>query len=99
MCRNAEWMVCVIQGKACWGGGGDGKIIFSLAPSQLDLTDFDSRPGWYSENDIYYLEVCTLYEMCRNRDELFTLAKGDPFFCDFDNQGWQDYKRSMMAMG
>ena len=99
MCRNAEWMMCVIQGKACRGGGGDGQIVFSLAPATLDMEDFDSRPGWYTENDIYYLEVCTLNEMCSNRDELFTAEVGDSFFCKLDRQQWQQAKRDMMALG
>ena len=98
MCRNAEWMICVIQGKANWGGGGDGQIIFSLAPSNLDMRDFNSREGWYSENDIYYLEVCTLNEMCANRDELWTLKMGDPFFCQFDSAEWQQTRWDMMAL-
>ena len=99
MCRNAEWMVCVVQGKACWNGGGDGQIIFSLAPSSLDLEQFDSRPTFYVENDIYYLEVCTLNEMCSNRAEMWNAAMGDPFFCQFDREQWQRAKRDMMALG
>lgn len=99
MCRNAEWMVCVVQGKACWGGGGDGQILFSIAPSMLDMADFDSRQGFYSENDIYYLEVCVLNEMCSNHDELFTKAVGEPFFCKFDRQRWLRAKREMLALG
>ena len=99
MCRNAEWMICVIQGKANWGGGGDGQIVFSLAPSLLDLDDFNSRPSWYSENDIYYLEVCTLNEMCSNRDELFASQVGDPFYCQWDERQWRQAKQDMMALG
>lgn len=57
MCRNAEWMICVIQGKACWGGGGSGEIIFTLAPNLLELANFEANDNGYSENDIYYLEV------------------------------------------
>ena len=99
MCRNAEWMVCVIQGKANWGGGGDGQIIFSIAPSDLDIEDFDSRVGWYSENDIYYLEVCTLNEMCSNRDELFAAKVGDPFFCKFDLRQWRKTRQDLTRLG
>ena len=56
MCRNTEWMVCVVQGKASWGGGTS-EILFTYAPAMLDINDFNSRPNWYIENDIYYLEV------------------------------------------
>ena len=54
--------------------------------------------GSYSENDIYYLEVCTLNEMCANRDELWTLKMGDPFFCQFDSVEWQQTRWDMMAL-
>ena len=32
------------------------------------------------ENDIYYLEVCVLNEMCKNRDEIFTKEHGESFY-------------------
>ena len=98
MCRNAEWMVCVIQGKANWGGGGNGEIVFSLAPGMLDMSDFNHNQGYYKENDIYYLEVCTLNEMCSNREEIFTKSVGDSFFCQFDRQRWRQLKQDMMAL-
>ena len=99
MCRNAEWMVCVIQGKACWGGGGDGQIIFSMAPMMLDMAEFNSRDVFYSENDIYYLEVCTINEMCSNNHEIWSVKVGDPFFCKFDPQKWNRLKNDLMRIG
>ena len=92
-------MICVIQGKANWGGGGDGQILFSYAPALLEMGDFDSRPNHYTENDIYYLEICTLNEMCSNRDELFRANVGDPFFCRFDQAQWGRAKRDLLALG
>ena len=84
MCRNVEWMHCVVQGKANWGGGGSGEIIFSHAPKFLNIDDFNLQPGWYVENDIYYLEVCVLNEMCSNHEEIFSKGDGSSFFCIFD---------------
>ena len=99
MCRNAEWMVCVIQGKASWGGNGDPTILFSLAPKNVDTVDFDSRPNFYSENDIYLLEVCTLNEMCSNYEEIFTIQVGAPFRCQFDQDRWRQAKQDLLALG
>ena len=99
MCRNAEWMICVIQGKGSWGGNGDPTIIFSLAPMTVDTVDFDSRPSFYSENDIYLLEVCTLNEMCSNYEEIFSIDVGAPFLCQFDERRWLQAKRDLLALG
>jgi len=88
MCRNVEWMICVVQGKACWGGGGSGEIIFTIAPNMLDIDDFNSRPDSYVENDIYYLEVCVLNEMCSNHNAIFERNAGESFFCKFDPVRW-----------
>jgi len=55
---------------------------------QLNSDDFNSRPGWYIENDIYYLEVCVLNEMCANGAEIFTKAEGEAFVCEFDAALW-----------
>ena len=96
MCRNAEWMICIIQQA---GAGGDGSIIFSFAPSELDMTDYAYSQWGYAENDIYYLEVCTLNEMCSNYEEIFMLKVGDKFHCKFDPVRWANYGREMRILG
>ena len=97
MCRNAEWMICIIKND---GAGGDGTIIFSFAPSLLDMTDYSRYVGGgYSENDIYYLEVCTLNEMCLNYEEIFNAKVGDPFVCQFDPVRWKAYGEDMKKLG
>jgi len=89
MCRNVEWMVCVVEGKASYDRGDRSREIrFTHPPGQLNIDDFNSRPGWYIENDIYYLEVCVLNEMCSNRAEIFTKAEGESFVCEFDAALW-----------
>jgi len=89
MCRNVEWMVCVVEGKASYDRGDRSREIrFTHPPGQLNIDDFNSRPGWYIENDIYYLEVCVLNEMCANGAEIFTKAEGEAFVCEFDAALW-----------
>ena len=96
MCKNLEWIYCAARGKLADGGQDSGGVlIFSLAPNSLDLAPFYVRggtgayqgDGYYSENDIYYLELCVLNEICANRDELFSLDVGDHFRCQYDAQG------------
>ena len=81
-------MHCVVQGKANWGGGGSGEIVFTFAPGFLNIDEFYWQQGRYVENDIYYLEVCVLNEMCKNRDEIFTKEHGESFYCTFDAERW-----------
>lgn len=96
MCINTKWMFCATQGKL--PGQGDGRILFSLAPKDLDVTDLEENKlprccGDYAEDDIYYLEVCTLNELCANNDQLFSLNVGDPFYCAFDPLRYQEMQR------
>ena len=88
MCRNVEWMMCVINGKGSYGGGGTGEIVFTYAPNNLWMDDFNSRPWSYIEDDIYYLEICVLNEMCSNYEELWEIGVGESFFCKFDSERW-----------
>ena len=89
MCKNFQWSFCAMQGLLP-GQGGNTKIYFSKTPKTLDISDFlEGRHhrccGEFAENDIYYLEVCTLDEICRNSNELWTLEVGDPFVCEIDD--------------
>ncbi|KAL1499397.1 hypothetical protein AB1Y20_011603 [Prymnesium parvum] len=104
MCRNSEWTLCATLGRL--HNQGDGQIHFALPPKELDLDLFlrkrqpPNSQGWtccgsFAENDIYYLEVCTLSEMCANSDELFSVGVGDPFYCKFDPQ---KYKAMQLAL-
>lgn len=103
MCVNMQWMFCAADGKL-HGQGSSNYIIFSIAPKNLDtyLLERKVQPpsvqGWnccgtYAENDIYYLEVCTLNEVCSNTDELFALNEGDPFYCQFDTSKYTEMQR------
>ena len=100
MCKNIEWMFCVITGLLAGHGGGL-DIIFSLAPKELDVGKFyrNAYPrccGAYAENDIYYLEVCVLNEVCSNRKRLFALDRGDYFRCEFDQKGYESMQEGLM---
>jgi hypothetical protein len=97
MCRNVEWIVCLIQGKANRGGGGDGQILFTFAPSALDLDGFNSRPNSYVESDIYFVEICILSEACANGEELFSLGIGEPWYCQWDDVKWSGLKSMLLG--
>ena len=75
--------------------------IFATPPSWLDIEG--SRPlgrcggyspqgcgSWaYSNDDIYFMEVCIYALTCENADELFQLERGEWFRCDFSTSGFR----------
>lgn len=68
-------------------------IVATLDSRINDLT------GNYAENDIYYLEICVLSTICRNRDELFRANRGSMFRCHFDVGGFEKLQRDLMRWG
>lgn len=106
-CQNVEWMTCAVKGRLAfpWKEKGanpnGGEIIFSLAPKDLDLHPFNQGTyprccGDYAENDIYYLEVCVLSEMCANSDEMWRLNVGDTFRCELSETKWRSMRQALL---
>ena len=87
MCKNVEWMFCLLRGM---DGVGNGQILFTLAPALLDMSgaNWDNLYG-FEENEIYPLEVCLLNEMCANGWEIFNRNVGEPFDCRLDGSRWR----------
>ena len=98
-CRNLEWQMCAAMGKL--PGQTTPTVIFAKAPKELDTTRH--RPlgrcgGWapkgcppqgYSNDDIYFLEVCAYSMACKNNRELFTVNAEEPFHCEVDETGFK----------
>ena len=51
----------------------------------------------YATDDIYYLETCIFSQVCRNSDELFKLAVGDVFICDFSHEKFAELKELLLS--
>ena len=66
---------------------GNGDIIFTHKPSALDIGLLNDHDG-YHENDLYYLEVCALNELCGNYEEVFRAEVGETFRCRVDAERW-----------
>lgn len=43
----------------------------------------------YTTDDLVFLKTCLLNEMCSNGAELFSLEVGEPFQCDFSEEGFK----------
>ena len=64
---------------------------FSIAPKDLSMNTFEHPPklvGDYAISDVYFIEVCVISHVCRNRAELFKLEVGQLFECDFDDRAY-----------
>ena len=111
MCKNVEWMLCAVEGRLATqyrqsgtAAPSGGEIIFSLAPSELVMKPFDEDTmtrccGDYAENDIYYLEVCVLNEVCENSDELWRIRAGDRWRCHLSQAKYRAMQEALQQYG
>ena len=110
ICRNVEWLVCAARGQLQGQVAHD--IIFATAPKTL-TPDGPEKPlgqcgGWkpeakpaggygYTLDDIFYLEVCLLNEVCTNSDAMFELEAGQAFECDFDVAAYRELQNVLTS--
>ena len=98
-CRNFEWQMCAAMGKL--PGQRSPTVVFAKAPKELDTSRGRSLAhcgGWapkgcppngYSNDDIYFLEVCLYSLACTNNVELFTIGAAQPFHCQVNSAGFR----------
>ena len=84
-------------------------VIFAKAPRDLDTRR--DRPlgrcgGWaprgcpptgYSNDDIYFLEVCTYSMACENNEELFRVNAEQPFHCKVNEAGFRKLREYLTS--
>ena len=80
-------------------------VIFAQAPSTLDTEG--GRPlgacgGYspqgcgrhaYSNDDIFFLEVCMYSKICSNNDEMFRVRAEEDFRCQISPEGFRELER------
>jgi len=98
-CRNLEWQMCAAMGKL--PGQQTPTIVFAHAPASLDTHGRrplgrcggyhpnGCPPRGYSNDDIFFMEVCAYSLVCANRNELFKLRAEQPFTCQVSQQGFR----------
>ena len=95
--------VCAAQGLL--PGQGNNDVLFATAPYSLDPKEGSERPlgrcaGWrpdkaptggfgYTNDDIYYIEVCLWDQICTNGAEVFEHRHG-AFQCDFSEERFRE---------
>jgi hypothetical protein len=107
LCRNLEWQICAAKGMLP-GQGGFG-IRFATAPKRLHTRGnkpFGQCGGWtptgecnggYATDDIYFLEICLLNQLCTNNHELFELEVGQFFVCQLDEARFWELKEILLT--
>ena len=88
-------MICAARGQL--PGQTSSKILFSLAPNELDASADSRKPfgqcrgyrDWklscehgYATDDVFFMEVCLFNQLCANRQELWSVRRGQPFVCE-----------------
>ena len=58
-----------------------------------------AEPHWqhYAVSDVFYGEVCVLSSICRNAWQLFSVGRGEPFVCDFDEAGYRELAAALQG--
>ena len=94
ICRNLEWQVCAARGKLPYQGGRKIVFAVapsSLDPSGATGKPLGQCKGWvpgrkpeggfygYATDDIFYLEVCMMNQICKNGEHLFHMQAGEEF--------------------
>ena len=111
ICRNLEWQVCAANGKL--PGQGGRTIQFSFAPKYMDGNaqnhNLGHCGGWhpkqlptggffgFTNDDIYFMEVCLFNSICTNTDDLFRLGPGEDFVCDFSPTGFEELQTLLLT--
>ena len=112
ICRNLEWQVCASQGQVPGQGGRRIRFSFAPQDMNPDLIrghNLGKCGGWhpakvptggvfgYTNDDIFFLEVCLFNEMCSNTDALFNVRSGEDFVCEFSTAGFAQLQALLLS--
>ena len=64
-----------------------------LLPPRPRVSPQGCPPHAYSNDDIFFLEVCVYALICRNHDELFRVQAEAWFHCEVSDAGWRQLQR------
>ena len=112
ICRNLEWQVCAARGKLPYQGGRKIVFAVapsSLDPSGATGKPLGQCKGWvpgrkpeggfygYATDDIFYLEVCMMNQICKNGEHLFHMQAGEEFQCDYDPARFRELQNLLLS--
>ncbi|KAL1498949.1 hypothetical protein AB1Y20_013470 [Prymnesium parvum] len=102
MCRNLEWQVCAARGQLPGQQRPLIRFAVAprdLDVSPESRRPLGACGGWhppeaptrgifgFTNDDIFFLEVCIFTQICTNGQEIFALKAGDTFTCQYSAAG------------
>lgn len=109
MCRNLEWQVCAAKGMLPGQKGssiqfsvapkdmdtkGLSHSLGTCGGSHPTLPPAGSNGIFgYTNDDIYFLEVCLYNQICENNEALFAVRRGEDFRCRFSRDRFNELER------
>jgi len=112
ICRNLEWQVCAAQGKLPDQGTRKMIFAIApsaLDPSGGTGKPLAACKGWvpprkpegdvygYATDDIFYLEVCVLNQICSNGERIFELRAGEEFTCEYSSERFRELQHLLLT--
>lgn len=104
LCRNLEWLVCAATGSLPLQLGAP--IRIASPTHNLSTALIGSRYGGlpkgqdvfkYTSDDVFWLELCLLSQLCVNGGELFAPTRGQQWRCEFSIRGFRDLLATLRA--
>ena len=98
VCVNFNWLACAARGQL--PGQGSTLIHFATPPGRLDVADLQGAAmDGYKMEDVYYLELCVLNELCENGDDIFASNEwSEGFHCQTSRERFEAFGALMMGM-
>ena len=97
ICSNFEFVACAARGNL--PRQGLARIEFATAPGSLPIDDLQNdKTDQYRMEDVLYLEVCILNELCANNQRLFALQAGEGFLCESSRKKFDAFRDLMMGL-
>jgi len=80
--------------------GQESNILqFATPPSLLTLEALaGTKVDGYRIEDVYYLELCVLNEICENGGTIFGMTPDDRFRCQHSPKRFEAFRELLMAM-
>lgn len=97
ICVNVRWQACAATGNL--PSQQSNVIQFATPPNTLTLDELDgAKMDGYRMEDVYYLELCVLNEICANGADIFSMEPNDGFQCEHSAERFDAFRDLMLAL-
>lgn len=94
--QRSRKMRFAFQPNELWLSGNGGWHEFGACGGlHEDSCESDDEPG-FGNDDVFFLEVCLLNQVCLNGAQLFELEDYEEFVCDFSPTGFGELRRILL---